>query len=689
MADAKLFTRTKAQELRIELQAADKKDKGYAKKKIALKKIVANMTMGNDMAPLFPDMIQCMTIQVLEIKKMVYLYLMNYARVKSDEIAQAIPGFLSDCEDRNPLIRALAIRTMSSITSPVIITALVDPLGHALEDDDPYVKKTAAIAVAKLYASEMGRRVVENEGLVTWLRDLLADANPTVVANAVAALIEISDRSDDITLRLNSSVSGKLVAALGECSEWGQVYILDSLLTFTPQSSAEAEQLGERLSIRLQHANSAVVLTTVKLLLYLMNYMEDESFIASLERKMGPPLVTMLSLGPEVQYVALRNILLIIQRRPAILQYEVKVFFCKYNDPIYVKLAKLEIMYRLARSDNVHEVLPELKEYASEVDVDFVRKAVRSIGRLAIKIQPAADQCISVLLKLLETKISYVVQEAIVVIKDIFRRYPNEYESIIGALCENLDALDEPEAKAAMIWIIGQYADRIENSDELLEDFLFSFNEESTEVQLALLTAIVKLFIRRPTVGQDLVPRVLKMATEEVDNPDLRDRGFMYWRLLSSDPAATRDIVLAEKPPISTETDRMDKGTLDQLLLHTGTLSSIYHKSPQTFIRTAKARYLPDSPALNASSRRHLIGPNGMAHRQQRKPTLTTRPVSQVTESARPESSYKAQQEADRFDSPVGASADPYAQLGALADYQVDQPRPRGFSRSGDEDLLS
>lgn len=116
------------------------------------------------------------------------------------------------------------------------------------------------------------------------------------------------------------------------------------------------------------------------------------------------------------------------------------------------------------------------------MDVDFVRKAVRSIGRLAIKIQPAADHCISVLLKLLETKISYVVQEAIVVIKDIFRRYPNEYESIIGALCENLDALDEPEAKAAMIWIIGQYADRIENSDELLEDFLFSFNEESTEV---------------------------------------------------------------------------------------------------------------------------------------------------------------------------------------------------------------
>lgn len=82
----------------------------------------------------------------------------------------------------------------------------------------------------------------------------------------------------------------------------------------------------------------------------------------------------------------------------------------------------------------------------------------------------------------MQTKISYVVQEAIVVIKDIFRRYPNQYESIIGTLCENLDALDEPEAKAAMIWIVGQYADRIENSDELLEDFMFTFKEEPAEV---------------------------------------------------------------------------------------------------------------------------------------------------------------------------------------------------------------
>ena len=66
----------------------------------------------------------------------------------------------------------------------------------------------------------------------------------------------------------------------------------------------------------------------------------------------------------------------------------------------------------------------------------------------------------------------HVVQEAIIVIKDIFRKYLNRYESVIATLCENLDTLDDPDAKAAMIWIIGEYAERIENADELLDTLI-------------------------------------------------------------------------------------------------------------------------------------------------------------------------------------------------------------------------
>ncbi|KAJ3118079.1 hypothetical protein HDU96_004083 [Phlyctochytrium bullatum] len=100
-----------------------------------------------------------------------------------------------------------------------------------------------------------------------------------------------------------------------------------------------------------------------------------------------------------------------------------------------------------------------------------------------------------------------------------------------------------------MIWIVGQYSDRIENANELLEQFLESFRDDATDVQLALLTAIVKLFIKRPSAGQDLIPRVLKWATEEAENPDLRDRGYIYWRLLSTNPVAAKTVVLNYDDP--------------------------------------------------------------------------------------------------------------------------------------------
>jgi hypothetical protein len=150
-----------------------------------------------------------------------------------------------------------------------------------------------------------------------------------------------------------------------------------------------------------------------------------------------------------------------------------------------------------------------------------------------------------------------------------------------------------------MIWVIGQYADRIEDSDVLLEDFLDSFKEETHEVQLALLTATVKLFIQRPTRGSTLVPKVLKWATEETDNPDLRDRGYMYWRLLSSAPEEAKKVVMGEKPAITAEeSEKLDPGTLEEMCLNVGTLATVYLKPVNQVFRTARPRRVVDSPAL-------------------------------------------------------------------------------------------
>lgn len=385
-------------------------------------------------------------------------------------------------------------------------------------------------------------------------------------------------------------------------------------MSYVPQDTAEALLLAERIAPRLSHSNSAVVLTSCRVILYLMNYIADEKHITSLSKKMSPPLVTLLSKPPEVQYLALRNAILILQKRPEVLRNDIRVFFCNYNDPIYVKVTKLELMFMLTNKENISVVLAELREYdssvpnhlrytdngryATEIDVHFVRKAVRAIGKLAIKIESAARQCIDTLLELVDAKIPYIVQEATVVIRNIFRKYPNQYEGIIRHVIQNIDDLDEPEAKSAVIWIIGQYADRIENSDVLLQDYLATFYDETIEVQLALLTATVKLFIQRPTKGQQLVPQVLKWCTEETDDPDLRDRGYMYWRLLSTDPASAKQVVMGQKPPITAESEKLDPRTLEELCLNVGTLATVYLKPIHQVFRAARPRHLQHSPAL-------------------------------------------------------------------------------------------
>jgi AP-1 complex subunit beta-1 len=98
------------------------------------------------------------------------------------------------------------------------------------------------------------------------------------------------------------------------------------------------------------------------------------------------------------------------------------------------------------------------------------------------------------------------------------------------------------------------------------------------------LTAVVKLFLKRPDQSQGLVQKVLQAATAESDNPDIRDRAYVYWRLLSSDPQITRKIVLSDRPPITSTISSLPPVLLDDLLKELSTLASVYHKPAAAFL---------------------------------------------------------------------------------------------------------
>ncbi|KAL8448608.1 hypothetical protein Emag_003923 [Eimeria magna] len=175
-------------ELKEELHSSNKD-----KKKDAVKRVIASMTVGKDVSSLFPDVVNCMQTNNIELKKLVYLYVINYAKVQPELAILAVNTFRKDSLDPNPLIRALALRTMGYIRLEAIAEYLVEPLRRCCADPDPYVRKTAAICIAKLY--DIRADMVDAEQLLDALRKMFSDSNPVVVSNAVAALAEISDAS--------------------------------------------------------------------------------------------------------------------------------------------------------------------------------------------------------------------------------------------------------------------------------------------------------------------------------------------------------------------------------------------------------------------------------------------------------------------------------------------------------------
>ena len=122
---------------------------------------------------------------------------------------------------------------------------------------------------------------------------------------------------------------------------------------------------------------------------------------------------------------------------------------------------------------------------------------------------------------------------------------------------------------------------------------------------------MVKLFLKKPGSNQGLVQKVLQLATAESDNPDIRDRAYVYWRLLSGDldvakvsyaaiykrtkgglANTSQNIILSQKPAISTTMTSLPNALLEQLLTELSTLASVYHKPPESFV--GKGRFGAD-----------------------------------------------------------------------------------------------
>jgi AP-1 complex subunit beta-1 len=155
----------------------------------------------------------------------------------------------------------------------------------------------------------------------------------------------------------------------------------------------------------LTHNNPAVILSAVKAILKFLDGVKPAGgeVVKGIVKKLAAPLVTLLSSEAEIQYVALRNINFILQRQPTIFEQNVRVFFCKFNDPVYVKLEKIDILVKVADEKNADVILNELKEYANDIEIELIRKAIKAMGMIILRVDKAAKRAVEILQELVTT----------------------------------------------------------------------------------------------------------------------------------------------------------------------------------------------------------------------------------------------------------------------------------------------
>uniref|UniRef100_A0AC11CTH6 Adaptor related protein complex 3 subunit beta 2 n=1 Tax=Ovis aries TaxID=9940 RepID=A0AC11CTH6_SHEEP len=575
----------------------------------AMKRIVAMIARGKNASDLFPAVVKNVACKNIEVKKLVYVYLVRYAEEQQDLALLSISTFQRGLKDPNQLIRASALRVLSSIRVPIIVPIMMLAIKEAASDMSPYVRKTAAHAIPKLYSLDSDQK----DQLIEVIEKLLADKTTLVAGSVVMAFEEVCPERIDLIHKNYRKLCNLLI----DVEEWGQVVIISMLTRYArtqflspTQNESLLEENSEkafygseedeakgpgseeaastalptrkpyvmdpdhRLLLRntkplLQSRSAAVVMAVAQLYFHLAPKAEVGVIAKA--------LVRLLRSHSEVQYVVLQNVATMSIKRRGMFEPYLKSFYIRSTDPTQIKILKLEVLTNLANETNIPTVLREFQTYIRSMDKDFVAATIQAIGRCATNIGRVRDTCLNGLVQLLSNRDELVVAESVVVIKKLLQMQPAQHGEIIKHLAKLTDNIQVPMARASILWLIGEYCEHVPRiAPDVLRKMAKSFTAEEDIVKLQVINLAAKLYLTNSKQTKLLTQYVLSLAKYD-QNYDIRDRArFTRQLIVPSEQGGAlsrhaKKLFLAPKPAPVLESSFKDRdhfqlGSLSHLL---------------------------------------------------------------------------------------------------------------------------
>ncbi|XP_056907598.1 AP-3 complex subunit beta-2 isoform X3 [Takifugu flavidus] len=536
----------------------------------AMKRIVAMIARGKNASDLFPAVVKNVACKNIEVKKLVYVYLVRYAEEQQDLALLSISTFQRGLKDPNQLIRASALRVLSSIRVTIIVPIMMLAIKEAASDMSPYVRKTAAHAIPKLYSLDPEQK----DQLIEVIEKLLADKTTLVAGSVVMAFEEVCPERIDLIHKNYRKLCNLLI----DVEEWGQVVIINMLTRYArtqflnpnineslleegssgdkkfygseededededeEEKEKKADALGmakrkpyvmdpdHRLLLRntkplLQSRNAAVVMAVAQLYFHLAPKAEVGVIAKA--------LVRLLRSHSEVQFVVLQNVATMTIKRRGMFEPYLKSFYIRSTDPTQIKVLKLEVLTNLANETNISTILREFQTYIKSMDKDFVAATIQAIGRCATNIGEVRDTCLNGLVQLLSNRDELVVAESVVVIKKLLQMQPEKHSDIIKHMAKLTDNIQVPMARASILWLIGEYCEHVPKiAPDVLRKMAKSFTNEEDIVKLQIINLAAKLYLTNSKQTKLLTQYVLNLAKYD-QNYDIRDRARFIRQLI-------------------------------------------------------------------------------------------------------------------------------------------------------------
>uniref|UniRef100_A0A8C8BP50 AP-3 complex subunit beta n=1 Tax=Otus sunia TaxID=257818 RepID=A0A8C8BP50_9STRI len=437
-------------------------------------------------------------------------------------------------EDPNQLIRASALRVLSSIRVPIIVPIMMLAIKEAASDMSPYVRKTAAHAIPKLYSLDSDQK----DQLIEVIEKLLADKTTLVAGSVVMAFEEVCPERIDLIHKNYRKLCNLLI----DVEEWGQVVIINMLTRY-----ARTQFLSPNQNVSVGTSGCP--------------------------RSLGVAAVPHRS----VQYVVLQNVATMSIKRRGMFEPYLKSFYIRSTDPTQIKILKLEVLTNLANETNISTILREFQTYIRSMDKDFVAATIQAIGRCATNIGKVRDTCLNGLVQLLSNRDELVVAESVVVIKKLLQMQPAQHSEIIKHMAKLTDNIQVPMARASILWLIGEYCEHVPKiAPDVLRKMAKSFTNEEDIVKLQVINLAAKLYLTNSKQSKLLTQYVLNLAKYD-QNYDIRDRArFIRQLIVPTEKSGAlnkyaKKLFLAQKPAPILESSFKDRdhfqlGSLSHLL---------------------------------------------------------------------------------------------------------------------------